>query len=143
MSAAVPSGWDRRRNLLLDKYERIALEQFASRGFKAVTVDEIARLGSHRLARQPESEARDRRLVEAPKRHVLRDGPIACPHRIIIQRYPTIVSVMPQRRDETVERSARNLDRTTLTTVDQLNAWDIMRNRTLLMTKDGLQELLA
>jgi ribosomal protein L4 len=46
-------------------------------------------------------------------------------------------------RDETVERSARNLDRTTLTTVEQLNAWDIMRNRTLLLTKDGLSELLA
>jgi len=42
MTAAVPSGWDRRRNLLLGRYERIALEQFASRGFKAVTVDEIA-----------------------------------------------------------------------------------------------------
>ena len=46
-------------------------------------------------------------------------------------------------RDETVERSARNLDRTTLTTVEQLNAWDIMRNRTLLLTKEGLSELLA
>jgi hypothetical protein len=42
MSTAVPSGWDRRRNLLLGKYERIALEMFASRGFRAVTVDEIA-----------------------------------------------------------------------------------------------------
>ena len=42
MSAAVPSGWDRRRSLLLGKYERIALEMFASRGYKAVTVDEIA-----------------------------------------------------------------------------------------------------
>src|SRR5687768_4985561 len=45
-------------------------------------------------------------------------------------------------RDENVERSARNLDRTTLTTVSQLNAWDIMRNRTLLMTKDGFEQLL-
>ena len=42
MSAAAPSGWDRRRNLLLGRYERVALEQFARRGFKAVTVDEIA-----------------------------------------------------------------------------------------------------
>ena len=42
MSAPVPSGWDRRRSLLLGKYERIALEMFASRGFKEVTVDEIA-----------------------------------------------------------------------------------------------------
>ncbi|MDP9175704.1 MAG: 50S ribosomal protein L4 [Planctomycetota bacterium] len=46
-------------------------------------------------------------------------------------------------RDESIERSARNLDRTTLTTVAQLNAWDIMKNRTLLMTKAGLEQLLA
>jgi large subunit ribosomal protein L4 len=46
-------------------------------------------------------------------------------------------------RDEQVVRSARNLDRTTLTTVSQLNAWDIMQKRTLLMTKAGFQELLA
>ena len=45
-------------------------------------------------------------------------------------------------RDESVERSARNIDRTTLTTVSQLNAWDVMRNRTLLMTKDGFEQLL-
>ena len=45
-------------------------------------------------------------------------------------------------RDEALERSARNLGRTTLTTVAQLNAWDILRNRTLLMTKEGLKELL-
>jgi large subunit ribosomal protein L4 len=46
-------------------------------------------------------------------------------------------------RDEQVVRSARNLDRTTLTTVAQLNAWDIMQKRTLLLTKAGFQELLA
>jgi large subunit ribosomal protein L4 len=45
-------------------------------------------------------------------------------------------------RDESVERSARNLDRTTLTTVGQLNAWDVLRNKTLLLTKDGFQTLL-
>ena len=37
-----PSGWDRRRRQLLGEYERIALEQFAERGYHAVTVDEIA-----------------------------------------------------------------------------------------------------
>jgi large subunit ribosomal protein L4 len=42
-----------------------------------------------------------------------------------------------------VEKSARNIDRTTLTTVSQLNAWDILRNRKLLMTKAGLEQLLA
>ena len=46
-------------------------------------------------------------------------------------------------RDEALERSARNIDRTTLTTVSQLNAWDILRNRTLLLTKAGLEQLLA
>ncbi|MBV8780423.1 MAG: 50S ribosomal protein L4 [Phycisphaerae bacterium] len=46
-------------------------------------------------------------------------------------------------RDESVERSARNLDRTTLTTVAQLNAWDIMQNRTLLLTKDGFNSLIG
>ncbi len=46
-------------------------------------------------------------------------------------------------KNESVERAARNLARTTLTTVAQLNAWDIMRNRTLLVTKDGLERILA
>jgi len=46
-------------------------------------------------------------------------------------------------RDESVERAARNIDRTTLTTVAQLNAWDIMNKRTLLLTKEGLEQLLA
>src|SRR3954454_23181099 len=45
-------------------------------------------------------------------------------------------------RNEALEKSARNIDRTTLTTVAQLNAWDILRNRTLLMTRDGLEALL-
>src|SRR5438067_13825079 len=45
-------------------------------------------------------------------------------------------------RNETLEKSARNIDRTTLTTVAQLNAWDILRNRTLLLTKDGLELIL-
>jgi ribosomal protein L4 len=46
-------------------------------------------------------------------------------------------------RDEMIEKSARNLDRTTLTTVQQLNAWDILRNRTLLLTRAGLEQILA
>ena len=46
-------------------------------------------------------------------------------------------------RDENLERSSRNIARTTLTTVDQLNAWDLLRNRTLLLTKAGVEKLLA
>ncbi|HYE21591.1 MAG TPA: 50S ribosomal protein L4 [Tepidisphaeraceae bacterium] len=46
-------------------------------------------------------------------------------------------------RNESIEKSARNIDRTTLTTVRQLNAWDLLRHRTLLMTRAGLDQLLA
>ncbi len=45
--------------------------------------------------------------------------------------------------DQNVERAARNIDRTTITTVAQLNAWDILRNRTLLLSKAGLEQILA
>jgi large subunit ribosomal protein L4 len=45
-------------------------------------------------------------------------------------------------RNELLEKSARNIDRTTLTTVQQLNVWDLLRNRTLLLTKDGLEAIL-
>ena len=45
-------------------------------------------------------------------------------------------------RNEALEKSARNIDRTTLTTVAQLNAWDLLRNKTLLLTKDGLETIL-
>ena len=46
-------------------------------------------------------------------------------------------------RDEGLERSARNIDRAKLTTVSQLNAWDILQNRTLLLIRAGLQQILA
>jgi large subunit ribosomal protein L4 len=46
-------------------------------------------------------------------------------------------------RHEVLQKSARNIDRTTITSVDQLNAWDILKNRTLLLTKDGLEKILA
>jgi len=46
-------------------------------------------------------------------------------------------------KNETVAKSARNIDRTTVTTVEQLNVWDLIRNRTLLMTKDGFEKVLA
>lgn len=46
-------------------------------------------------------------------------------------------------RDEAIEKSARNIHRTTLTTVSQLNAWEILKSRTLLVTKEGLQQILA
>lgn len=45
--------------------------------------------------------------------------------------------------DEVLQRSARNIDRTKLITVQQLNAWDILNKRTLLVTKEGFKALIA
>src|SRR5258706_11676689 len=45
--------------------------------------------------------------------------------------------------DAMVERSARNIQKTQMTTVAQLNAWDILNNKTLLTTKAGLEQILA
>ncbi len=46
-------------------------------------------------------------------------------------------------KTDTVARASRNIASTRLTTVAQLNAWDILRNRTVLITKSGLEALLA
>ncbi len=54
----------------------------------------------------------------------------------------SVLFALPE-RNENLEKSARNIDRTTLTTVDQLNAWDILRNRTLLVTRAGMEKILA
>jgi len=48
-----------------------------------------------------------------------------------------------ENKDDHVERASRNLASARLTTVGQLNAWDILRNRTVLITKSGLEALLA
>jgi len=45
--------------------------------------------------------------------------------------------------DKVVERCTRNIYKAEMTTIAQLNAWDILRKRTLLMTKAGLQQILA
>jgi large subunit ribosomal protein L4 len=54
----------------------------------------------------------------------------------------TCLLALPQ-ADESILRASRNLASTRLTTVAQLNAWDILRNRTLLLTKDGLLQLVG
>ncbi len=42
MTSRPMSGWERRRSILVGGYERIALELFAERGYRSVTVDDIA-----------------------------------------------------------------------------------------------------
>ena len=60
----------------------------------------------------------------------------------------TVLFALPTGEDkkesnDTLFRAGRNLARTQFTSVTQLNAWDILRNRTLLMTRAGLEELAA
>jgi large subunit ribosomal protein L4 len=44
--------------------------------------------------------------------------------------------------NENVFRAARNIANTRMTTVAQLNAWDILNTRTLLLSREGLEGLL-
>ncbi len=53
------------------------------------------------------------------------------------------VLVATAEHNPNIYRAARNIDRTTVSTVSQLNAWDILRNRTLVITKDGLNKLIG
>jgi large subunit ribosomal protein L4 len=54
----------------------------------------------------------------------------------------TCLFALPQ-HDELINRSARNIQGAKLTTVAQLNAWDVLNTRTLLTTKAGLQAILG
>ncbi len=45
--------------------------------------------------------------------------------------------------DAMVERSARNIERAQMTTVAQLNAWDLLNKKTLLTTKAGIEAIFA
>jgi large subunit ribosomal protein L4 len=47
-----------------------------------------------------------------------------------------------QTAEQSIVRAARNIPSTRLTTVAQLNAWDILNTRTLLVSKAGLEALL-
>jgi large subunit ribosomal protein L4 len=54
----------------------------------------------------------------------------------------SVLLALPE-SNETIQRCSRNIERTKLTTVEQLNAWDLLNNRTLLLTRAGLAKLLA
>jgi large subunit ribosomal protein L4 len=86
-------------------------------------------------------ESNDVRVVNEIKLDAVKTKPVAQMFKKLGIDRSVLVAV--NGADETLERSARNIDRTTLTTVTQLNAWDILRNRTLLLTKAGLEQILA
>ena len=46
-------------------------------------------------------------------------------------------------KNQNLFRAGRNLARTRFTSVSQLNAWDILRTRTVLMTRAGLEQVTA
>jgi large subunit ribosomal protein L4 len=83
----------------------------------------------------------DVRVVDAIALEGIKTKPVAQMFKALgIDR--SVLLALPG-RDENLEKSARNIDRTTTTTIDQLNAWDIIKNRTLLVTRDGLDKILA
>jgi large subunit ribosomal protein L4 len=86
-------------------------------------------------------QSKDVRVLDAIKLDGVKTKPVAAMLKALGIDRSVLLALTG--RDENLEKSARNIDRTTLTTVQQLNAWDILRNRTLLLTKDGLQQILA
>lgn len=46
-------------------------------------------------------------------------------------------------KNQSLFRAGRNLPRTRFTSVSQLNAWDILRTRTVLLTRAGLEQFTA
>ena len=48
-----------------------------------------------------------------------------------------------KQKNQSLFRAGRNLARTKFTSVAQLNAWDILRTRTVLMTRAGLEQFAA
>ena len=83
----------------------------------------------------------DVRVIDAINLDGIKTKPVAAMFKALGIDRSVLVAI--NGRNENVEKSARNIDRTTLTTVDQLNAWEILKNRTLLMTRDGLDKILA
>jgi large subunit ribosomal protein L4 len=86
-------------------------------------------------------QSNDVRVLDVIKLDGVKTKPVAQMFKALGIDRSVVVAI--NGRDENFEKSARNIDRTTLTTVDQLNAWDLLRNRTLVVTKDGLEKILA
>jgi len=86
-------------------------------------------------------QSNDVRVIDEIKLDGIKTKPVADMFKALgIDR--SVLLALPG-RDENLEKSARNINRTTLTIVQQLNAWDILRSRTLLLTKAGLEQILA
>ncbi len=86
-------------------------------------------------------QSNDVRVIDQIKLDGIKTKPVATMFKKLGIDRSVVVAI--NGRDENFEKSARNIDRTTLTTIEQLNAWDILRNRTVLLTRDGLEKILA
>jgi large subunit ribosomal protein L4 len=82
----------------------------------------------------------DVRVLNEVKLDSIKTKPVAAMFKALGIERSVLLAV--NGRNEQLEKSARNINRTTLTTVAQLNAWDILRNRTLLLTRDGLEAIV-
>lgn len=85
-------------------------------------------------------ESRDLRVLDALNLPEAKTREMAKVYKALGIDRSCLVAV--ESADDAAVKSARNIDRTEVTLVSQLNAWDILRKRTLLMTKQGLQQIL-
>ena len=100
-----------------------------------------ARKAARNSALLTKFQAGDVRVVEDLKLETPKTKDVARMYKALGIERSCLVALA--QRNDSVEKSARNIQRTTLTTVNKLNAWDILRHRTLLVTKPGLEQLLA
>jgi large subunit ribosomal protein L4 len=100
-----------------------------------------ARRAARNSALLSKLQSNDVRVIDQIKLDAPKTKPVADMFKALGIDRSVVVAI--NGRDENFEKSARNIDRTTLTTVEQLNAWDLLKNRTLLLTKEGLEKILA
>ncbi|MCS7032414.1 MAG: 50S ribosomal protein L4 [Phycisphaerae bacterium] len=86
-------------------------------------------------------QAGDLKLVNEIRLEGIKTKPVAAMFKALGIDRSVLLAI--DGNDPVLRKSARNIDRTTVTSVQQLNAWDILRRRTLLMTKGGFEKVIA
>ena len=86
-------------------------------------------------------QAGDLKLLSDIKLDGIKTKPVAAMFKALGADRSVLLAI--DGKNDVLQRSARNINRTTLTSVEQLNVWDILRSRTLLMTKGGFEKVIA
>lgn len=86
-------------------------------------------------------QAGDLKLVNEVKFDAIKTKQVAEMFKALGIERRVLMAIDP--KDQTLYKSARNIPAATLTSVEQLNVWDLLRNRTLLMTKSDFEKVLG